>query len=272
MKEIIKAVQAELDCRVRESLMLNRGVMVTVETIALAPKPPCILESGALRELTAGELATETSSFAQDGAAARELRMAAKLRTTRVRIGAATIQDRNPIPLLVDPNPADPGYTHTLPSDSHTALTIAPPCGSVQAVCEAQVGGLRPPPEHEDKTLHWVQRGDGLRIVWLWGRVAQRWWCHAESSPFVPSDHDLASYRYLGPAEWQGDLTDPASDSRIIRDQAERIRALEAENARLRASLPESPRDPTPPPNPTEASKPSPWAAGRRTVGVGSGR
>ncbi len=78
---------------------------------------------------------------------------------------------------------------------------------------------LRPSPEHDRKTLHWVSRSDGKTEWWIWADLAQRWTVPQDDghsdvngismfSSILPRDAHEMGYRYLGPAEWDhGDGT-----------------------------------------------------------------
>jgi hypothetical protein len=66
---------------------------------------------------------------------------------------------------------------------------------------------LRPPPEHADKPLHWIEftrrfDGDGnvCREPMRWSGVA--WWGIASVKALSPADMIAHGYRYLGPAEY----------------------------------------------------------------------
>lgn len=82
---------------------------------------------------------------------------------------------------------------------------------------------LRPAPEHEGKPLHWLSE-DGVSTVALWDRNCETWSVIGSDDEYSPGEM-CGCYRYLGPAEWRAD------------DQAERVAALEAENADLARKL-----------------------------------
>lgn len=84
---------------------------------------------------------------------------------------------------------------------------------------------LRPPPEHENKLLHWVRLDPEYRLgttssdvnaipyyepqVWQWRWLDETWHffmfdaLDGYSSPTATRDAYAAGYRYLGPAEWK---------------------------------------------------------------------
>jgi hypothetical protein len=121
-------------------------------------------------------------------------------------------------------------------------------------------GGLRPPPEHADKLLHWLGAPDGQNEPWAWNtHDGKEWWAS------IGNGHETAKtmagyrYRYLGPAEWDhGDgargVITPGSDGAaelivgaymrqgsllrgVIARKDARIAALEADNADLATLL-----------------------------------
>ena len=102
---------------------------------------------------------------------------------------------------------------------------------------------LRPPPEHAEKPLHWVEHPAFLsrgmsrpREVAAWH--GDHWGLIGDDGRHSPKDMVAAGWRYLGPAEWRGEPLTHADWDKLetaVRGQRTRIAELEVENATLRA-------------------------------------
>jgi hypothetical protein len=120
------------------------------------------------------------------------------------------------------------------------------------AAMAAVAGELRPPPEHADKLLHWVQdEGDAPEVA-MWSQESGLWSFLGESEEYAPGSDGAAWYRYLGPAEWRPSRLEQLMDELAALPPhgrpdlpypgphhvtAARIAELEAEVARLAQKL-----------------------------------
>lgn len=137
---------------------------------------------------------------------------------------------------------------------------------------QAQVDApeLRPPPEHADKPLHWVQHRDGAPEIGEWCRMGRRglgWRFVGFAGHWLPGEDAISDHRYLGPAEWDPAASrHAASDraaaaieiaelTRMLREADRRVTTLEADVAKLTIDLREARRiNATPPSNPVQAA------------------
>jgi hypothetical protein len=118
------------------------------------------------------------------------------------------------------------------------------------AVMAAVAGELRPPPEHADKTYHWLlDIPTNTPEPWEW--CDGSWLAHGDARAM--SAAETSEYRYLGPAEWRDEsegramaghrvwwpdelgppLFDGEPGQRVLHETT-RIAELEAENRKLR--------------------------------------
>lgn len=95
---------------------------------------------------------------------------------------------------------------------------------------------LRPPPEHEDKPLHWVINHNGAETVAHWFNNEGDWLPPGCVIPVTGSVLAKRGYRYLGPAEWSGPAITThdwdALEHAIVAMRAN-IAELEAERAEI---------------------------------------
>lgn len=98
------------------------------------------------------------------------------------------------------------------------------------------VTDLRPPPEHEDKPLHWVINCNGVETVAHWFNHEGDWLPPGCVIPVTGSVLAKRGYRYLGPAEWSGPAITThdwdALEHAIVAMRAN-IAELEAERAEI---------------------------------------
>lgn len=105
----------------------------------------------------------------------------------------------------------------------------------ITGIGDLPASGLRPPPEHADKPLHWVEviADPECREVWQWYDTHWIPMGCSDEEQYLPSHSSLIIYRYLGPAEWRDDLVPYEAHRQLAQDAMDRIAALTEQNGRL---------------------------------------